>query len=142
MAGEDAENQPSSPASPSSAGFNTDQLPFSTSQNSENFSDEEAEVDPQVIRDEPEGEDLYNDNFLQDYKEINEQDQYESAGLNDSDDDNRDLGQIALDRRAAEAELDARESLLANRKLPRLLHDNGTNQIPAFYLLETLILKT
>ena len=73
MAGEDSDNQASSP---SSAGFNTDQLPFSTSQNSENFSDEEeAEVDPQVIRDEPEeeeeeeeeeeGEDLFNDNFHQ-----------------------------------------------------------------------------
>ena len=70
MAGEDSDNQASSP---SSAGFNTDQLPFSTSQNSENFSDEEAEVDPQIIRDEPEepeeeeedGEDLFNDNFLQ-----------------------------------------------------------------------------
>lgn len=69
MAGEDSDNQPSSP---SSAGFNTDQLPFCTSQNSENFSDGEAEVDPQVIRDEPEdeeeeeeGEDLFNDNFHQ-----------------------------------------------------------------------------
>ncbi|KAL0853942.1 hypothetical protein Bca101_059094 [Brassica carinata] len=110
MAGEDSDNQPSSPASPSSAGFNTDQLPFSTSQNSENFSDEEAEVDPQVIRDEPEdeeeedGEDLFNENFHQ------------------------DLGQIALDRRAAEAVLDARDSrFAANRKLPRLLHDNDSD---------------
>ncbi|KAJ0229598.1 YbaK/aminoacyl-tRNA synthetase-associated domain-containing protein [Hirschfeldia incana] len=95
----------------SSAGFNTDQLPFSTSPNSENFSDEEAEVDPQVITDEPDepedeedGEDLFNDNFLQD-----KQDQYESAGLDDSVNHDRDSGQIALDRRAAEAALDARE---------------------------------
>ncbi|XP_009107470.2 DNA replication licensing factor MCM2 isoform X2 [Brassica rapa] len=134
MAGEDSDNQPSSPASPSSAGFNTDQLPFSTSQNSENFSDEEeAEVDPQVIRDEPEdeeeeeeeeGEDLFNDNFHQDYEKRDEQDQYESVGLDDSVVDNRGLGQIALDRRAAEAVLDARETRLANRKLPHLLHDN------------------
>ncbi|KAF3519224.1 hypothetical protein DY000_02058652 [Brassica cretica] len=131
MAGEDSDNQPSSPASPSSAGFNTDQLPFSTSQNSENISDEEAEVDPQIIRDEPEeeeeedGEDLFNDNFLQDYGRRDEQDQYESVGLDDSVDDDRDLGQIALDRRAADAVLDARESRFANRKLPHLLHDNN-----------------
>ncbi|KAH0905988.1 hypothetical protein HID58_037815 [Brassica napus] len=136
MAGEDSENQPSSPASPSSAGFNTDQLPFSTSQNSENFSDEEAEVDPQIIRDEPEepeeeeedGEDLFNDNFLQDYGKRDEQDQYESVGLDDSVDDGRDLGQIALDRRAADAVLDARESRFANRKLPHLLHDNDSDE--------------
>ncbi|WZZ08144.1 hypothetical protein YC2023_094065 [Brassica napus] len=137
MAGEDSDNQPSSPASPSSAGFNTDQLPFSTSQNSENFSDEEeAEVDPQVIRDEPEdeeeeeeeeGEDLFNDNFHQDYEKRDEQDQYESVGLDDSVVDNRGLGQIALDRRAAEAVLDARETRLANRKLPHLLHDNDSD---------------
>ncbi|CAN6891728.1 unnamed protein product [Brassica oleracea] len=131
MAGEDSDNQPSSP---SSAGFNTDQLPFSTSQNSENFSDGEAEVDPQVIRDEPEdeeeeeeGEDLFNDNFHQDYEKRDDQDQYESVGLDDSVVDDRGLGQIALDRRAAEAVLDARESRLANRKLPHLLHDNDSD---------------
>ncbi|CAF2106625.1 hypothetical protein Bca4012_092342 [Brassica carinata] len=131
MAGEDSDNQPSSP---SSAGFNTDQLPFCTSQNSENFSDGEAEVDPQVIRDEPEdeeeeeeGEDLFNDNFHQDYEKRDDQDQYESVGLDDSVVDDRGLGQIALDRRAAEAVLDARESRLANRKLPHLLHDNDSD---------------
>lgn len=134
MAGEDSDNQPSSPASPSSAGFNTDQLPFSTSQNSENFSDEEAAVDTRIIgddADEPEdeeeedGEDLYNEDFMKDYKEMDGQDQYESVGLDDSVDDDRDLGQVMRDRRAADAVLDARETQLNNRKLPHLLHDNG-----------------
>jgi DNA replication licensing factor MCM2 len=135
MAGENSDNEPSSPASPSSAGFNTDQLPISTSQNSENFSDEEeAAVDTQVIRDEPdeaedeeeeEGEDLFNDTFMNDYRKMDENDQYESNGIDDSVDDERDLGQAMLDRRAADADLDARENRLANRKLPHLLHDNG-----------------
>lgn len=47
--------------------------------------------------------------------------------MDDSVDDDRDLGQIALDRRAADAVLDARESRFANRKLPHLLHDNNGN---------------
>ncbi|KAL1214156.1 DNA replication licensing factor MCM2 [Cardamine amara subsp. amara] len=42
MAGED--KQPSSPALTSSAGFNTDQSPFSTNQNSENFVYEERDL--------------------------------------------------------------------------------------------------
>lgn len=61
--------EPESPTSPS-VGFNTDQLPHThTSRASE---DDEASVDPDIIRDEPEpeeededGEDLYNDNFLE-----------------------------------------------------------------------------
>ncbi|XP_010522980.1 PREDICTED: DNA replication licensing factor MCM2 [Tarenaya hassleriana] len=134
MAGEGADNQPSSPDSPTSAGFNTDQLPFSTSQNSDNFSDEEAAVDPQIIRDDPEeaeeeeeGEDLFNDNYIDDYRQMNEQDQYESLGLDDSMEDERDLDQIMQDRQAAEAELDARETRVSGRKLPHLLHDNDSD---------------
>ncbi|CAH2035651.1 unnamed protein product [Thlaspi arvense] len=104
--------------------------------NSENFSDEEeAEVDPQIIRDEPDepedeeedGEDLYHDNFMEDYGGRGEQDHYEPAGLDDSVDDDRDLGQKADDRRAAEAVIEAREGRLANRKLPHLLHDNDSD---------------
>lgn len=59
---------PESPTSPS-VGFNTDQLPH-TSRASDD--DIEASVDPDIIRDEPEepdeedeGEDLYNDNFME-----------------------------------------------------------------------------
>ena len=69
-----AGNPPSTPESPTSGGFNTDQLPH-TSRTSENFSDEEeAAVDPQIIRDEAEdlpdeeeeeGEDLFHDNFME-----------------------------------------------------------------------------
>lgn len=80
--GEDGENPnssqldgipPSTPDSPT-LGFNTDQLPFNsrTSENYSDFDDDEAEVDPNIIHDEPEeneedeeGEDLFNDNLLE-----------------------------------------------------------------------------
>lgn len=66
------------PDSPTSAGFSTDQLPLNTSRTSENFStDDEAAVDPDIIRDEPEeadeeeeGEDLFNDNFMESVLDI------------------------------------------------------------------------
>ncbi|GMY26690.1 DNA replication licensing factor MCM2 [Fagus crenata] len=128
----------STPESPTSAGFNTDQIP----RTSENFTDDdeldvddEAAVDPEIIRDEPEeveeedeGEDLFNDVFLEDYREMNEQDQYESVGLDDSLEDERDLAQIMEDRRAAELELDTRDDVhVTTRKLPQLLHDHDTD---------------
>ena len=68
-----ADNPPTTPDSPTSAGFPTDQLPPNTSNFSDDFDDdeEEAAVDPNIIRDEPDdveeevdGEDLYNDDFL------------------------------------------------------------------------------
>lgn len=73
--GDDANgNPPSSPDSPTSAGFNTDQLPMNTSQNYSD-DDDEASVDPEIVRDElddvnlndeeEEGEDLFNDNFME-----------------------------------------------------------------------------
>lgn len=124
---------PSTPDSPTSAGFNTDQLPLNTSQNySED--DEEASVDPQIIRDEAEneeeeeeGEDLFNDNYMDDYRRMEEQDHYESFGLDESMEDERDLDQIMADRRAAEVELDARDARVVSsqRKLPQLLNDQG-----------------
>ncbi|KAL3835760.1 hypothetical protein ACJIZ3_010496 [Penstemon smallii] len=136
-------NPASTPDSPSSAGFNTDQLPFNTSQN---YSDEddgdEASVDPQIIRDDPEevgfnrvldeeeeeGEDLFNDNFMDDYQRLGEQDQYESLGIDDNSiEDERDLDQIMADRRAAEIELEAREAPVTQRKLPHLLHDQDSD---------------
>ncbi|PQM35481.1 DNA replication licensing factor MCM2 [Prunus yedoensis var. nudiflora] len=136
MAG-NAENPPSTPDSPTSVGFNTDQLPH-TSRTSENFSsssdDDEAAVDPEIVRDEPEedvlleeeeGEDLFHDNFLDDYRRMDEHDQYESLGLDDSVEDERDLDQIMADRRAAEIELDTRDGVQTTRKLPHLLHDQG-----------------
>ncbi|MCD9641541.1 MCM DNA helicase complex subunit [Datura stramonium] len=126
-------NPPSTPDSPTSVGFNTDQLPFNTSQN---YSEEdEASVDPDIIRDEPEdadfeeedGEDLFNDNYLDDYRRMGEADQYESLGLDDSLVDDRDLDQIIADRQAAEVELDTRDVHVSNRKLPQLLHDQDTD---------------
>lgn len=56
---------------------------------------------------------------------MDENDQYESAGLNDSFEDERDLDQIMADRNAAEMELDARQGVASQRKLPHLLHDQG-----------------
>ncbi|KAL1334951.1 hypothetical protein HN51_063889 [Arachis hypogaea] len=123
--------EPESPTSPS-AGFNTDQLPH-TSHVSE---DDEASVDPDIIHDEPEdenpeededGEDLYNDNYMDDYRRLDDHDQFESAGLDDSVEDVRDFDQIMEDRRAAEVELDARDGRLNNRKFPQLLHDQDTD---------------
>ncbi|XP_021890823.1 DNA replication licensing factor MCM2 [Carica papaya] len=136
MAGEESGNPPSTPESPTSAGFNTDQLPPNTSHTSENFTDEddEAAVDPHVIRDEPEdleeeeeGEDLYNDNFMDDYRQMDEHDQYESLGIDDSLEDERDIDRIMEDRRAAEIELDGRDARVSNRKLPQLLHDQDSD---------------
>ncbi|KVH95745.1 DNA replication licensing factor MCM2 [Cynara cardunculus var. scolymus] len=129
---------PLTPDSPTSAGFNTDQLPFNTSRTSENYSDyddDEAAVDPEIIRDEPEeidedegeGEDLFNDNYIEDYRRMEENDQYESVGLDDSLEDERDLDQIMADRRAAEIELATRDGTASQRKLPHLLHDQDTD---------------
>ncbi|KAH6771094.1 minichromosome maintenance family protein [Perilla frutescens var. hirtella] len=127
---------PSTPDSPTSAGFNTDQLPFNTSQNYTD-DDDEASVDPEIIRDdvevedineeEEEGEDLFNDNFMDDYRRMGEHDQYERMGIDDSLEDDRDLDQIIADRRAAEVELDAKEARVSQRKLPQLLHDQDTD---------------
>ncbi|XP_057950035.1 DNA replication licensing factor MCM2 [Malania oleifera] len=132
-------NLPTTPESPTSAGFNTDQLPPNTSRTSENFSDEdddEAAVDPHVVTDEPDdgdapededGEDLFLDNFMDDYRRMEEHDQYESVGLDESLEDERDLDQIMADRRAAEIELDARDARTTQRKLPHLLRDQDTD---------------
>ncbi|KAG6581631.1 DNA replication licensing factor MCM2-like isoform X2 [Cucurbita moschata] len=126
-------NPPSTPDSPTtSAGFETDQLPH-LSQTSDIYPDEdEAAVDPHVLPDEPdpdeeeEGEDLYHDNFLDDYRRMDEHDQYESLDLDDSLEDERDLDQIMEDRRAAEIELDTRDAQFTRRKLPELLHDQDS----------------
>ncbi|CAN1159255.1 DNA replication licensing factor MCM2 [Linum perenne] len=129
-----SDNQPpSTPDSPTSADFNTDVLPHNTSQNNTDDydDDDEASVDPQIIPDEDilvededeEGEDLFHDTFMDDYRRMDEHDQYETVGLDDSLEDERDLDQIVQDRRAAELELDAREGRTSNRKLPQLLHD-------------------
>lgn len=60
---------------------------------------------------------------------MDEHDQYESLGLDESLEDERDLDQIMADRRAAELELDARDGHVSTnpsrKKLPQLLHDQG-----------------
>ncbi|KAK7264726.1 hypothetical protein RJT34_32336 [Clitoria ternatea] len=67
---------------------------------------------------EEDGEDLYNDNFMDDYRGMEEADQFESAGLDD-----RDFDHMMEDRRAAEVELDPRAC--NHNKLPQLLHGRG-----------------
>lgn len=56
---------------------------------------------------------------------MDEHDQYESLGLDDSLEDERDFDQIIRDRRAAEIELENRDAQFNRRKLPELLHDHG-----------------
>lgn len=61
-----------------------------------------------------------------DYRRLDEHDQYESLGLDDSLEDERDLDQVMEDRRAAEVELEARDRRFGgNRKLPHLLNEQG-----------------
>lgn len=72
---DDSENPSSTPGSPTSAGFSTDRLPPNTSRTTDSYSDDdEAAVDPHVlpeddeadaVEEEEEGEDLYNDNFME-----------------------------------------------------------------------------
>ncbi|CAD6257112.1 unnamed protein product [Miscanthus lutarioriparius] len=144
---DDSENN--APSTPGSPGFSTDRLPPNTTSRGatdpSSYSDDdgEAEVDPHVLPDDDdpaaavapdedeEGEDLFNDNYLDDYRRMDEHDQYESVGLDDSLDDERNLDEIMADRRAAEAELDARDvrtGAAVERKLPRMLHDQDTDE--------------
>ncbi|KZV57959.1 DNA replication licensing factor mcm2-like [Dorcoceras hygrometricum] len=132
---DDSGNRPSSsPGSPTSTGFNTDQLPLNSSQNYSDYDDDEASVDPQIIGDdvnddeeEEQGEDLFNDDFMDDYRRMEQQDQYESVGLDDSIEDDRDIGQIIADRRAAEIELEARDAHATNSRIPQLLREQDTD---------------
>ncbi|KAK7275965.1 hypothetical protein RIF29_17093 [Crotalaria pallida] len=125
------------PSSPASVGFNTDQLPHTHTSHASDDDDDEASVDPNIIPDEAEqlpddedddGEDLFNDNFMDDYRRMEDHDQFESVGLDDSLEDDRDFDQVMQDRRAAEVELDARDGRVSTRnKLPHLLHDHDTD---------------
>lgn len=73
-----------------------------------------------------------------DYRRLDEHDQYESLGLDDSLEDERDLDQIIADRRAAELELEARDGQMSinpsRKKLPQLLHDQGKLFLSLFFL--------
>lgn len=69
---------------------------------------------------------------------MDEQDQYESLGLDDSVEDERGFDQIMADRRAAEVELDTRDARVSHRKLPQLLHDQGPAIACYSYLLDLL----
>lgn len=133
------DSDPSTPGSPTSGpGFSTDRLPPTSSSrhrsSTQSISDE-AEVDPDILGEDPgdeedegEGEDLYNDNFIQqDYQCLEGQDRYESVDLDDEYQDERGYDEIMADRRAAEAELDARHGVSVNRKLPRILRDQDTD---------------
>ncbi|KAJ3671882.1 hypothetical protein LUZ60_007961 [Juncus effusus] len=147
---DNSDNNPSTPGSPTSAGFSTDRLPPTRTTDSYSDEEEAAEEIPvldDVIDDvaagtpaggeeDEEGEDLYNDNYLDDYRRLDEQDNYESMGLDESLDDERDLDQIMADRRAAEIELDTREGrtgvMPGGRKLPQMLNDQDTDDEASF----------
>ncbi|KAI3912274.1 hypothetical protein MKW92_008221 [Papaver armeniacum] len=101
-----------------------------------------SEVDPRIVLDEPDGEnleeeedreDLYNDNFLDDYRPMGEHDHYERVGLDDSFEDERDFNQIMEDKRSSEVDLDIRDEGdddgdWRGSKFPRLLHDQDTDE--------------
>lgn len=66
---------------------------------------------------------------------MDEHDQYESLGLDDSLEDERDLDQIMEDRRAAEMELDTRDAPVTEPKLPRMLLDQGDRLLLTWFKL-------
>ena len=70
-----------------------------------------------------------------DYRRMGEHDQYESLGLDDSLEDERDLDQIMEDRRAAEVELDTRDVRTTEPKLPRMLLDQGDHLLLTWFNL-------
>ena len=72
---------------------------------------------------------------------MDEHDQYESLGLDESLEDERDLDQIMEDRRAAEMELDTRDTRITETKLPRLLLDQGDSLLVIWFNLVFLINK-
>ena len=76
-----------------------------------------------------------------DYRRMDEHDQYESLGLDESLEDERDLDQIMEDRRAAEMELDTRDTRITETKLPRLLLDQGDSLLVIWFNLVFLINK-
>lgn len=79
-----------------------------------------------------------NEIWCSDYRRMDEHDQYESLGLDESLEDDRDFDQIMADRRAAETELDARDGIVLTnpnrKKLPQLLHDQGKDFFIIFIL--------
>ncbi|GER57743.1 DNA replication licensing factor mcm2, partial [Striga asiatica] len=118
---------------PASAALSSDQLPMNSSQIYTD-DDGEASVEAEIITDEEkdniddeEGEDLFNDQFMNDFRRMGKQDQYETLGLDDSVEDDRVLDQIMADSRAAEIELDAKQPSPSHRKYPQILHDQDTN---------------
>ncbi|KAI3508653.1 hypothetical protein L1887_23662 [Cichorium endivia] len=112
MAGENTGREkhppPSAPDSPTS-----DQLPFNvgTPENYFDYEDDDPNLNGDVLEerdeDEQEDEDFFNDNYIEDYGRIDDLDEYESVGLDDSLEEEEDLDQIMADCEAAETELDA-----------------------------------
>lgn len=67
-------------------------------------------MDPHNIKDESEneeeedeGEDLFNNNYMDDYRRMDEQDHYESLDPDDSTENERVLDQIVADHRHSQA---------------------------------------
>lgn len=91
-------------------------------------SDDEAQEDQIGVassqgtpEEEESGEELINDNMINDYKPIPELDRYEEEGLDDEQDfEDMDIEQ----RRKAEEEIDRRRRInLDDRRVPQALHD-------------------
>ena len=109
----------SSGADPFSQGVNR--------QNEDGDDDREERVvdddDVDVEEEEEEGEDLMDMNQMrEDYRAIDAMDHYGEEGIDDAFADQRSEGQLAVDRRAADAELDRRDRRRAPGSLcPRAL---------------------
>ncbi|KAG6429363.1 hypothetical protein SASPL_107413 [Salvia splendens] len=120
--------------SPTSAGFNTDQLPFNTSQN---YTDGDDMRSSGTIS-------KKNTSTSKRKKERTSSTTiswtYEQLGFatfvftNGDTDGCRDLDQIMADQRAAKLELDAKEARVSQRKLPQLLHDQDDETEIDFHL--------
>ncbi|XP_024380390.1 DNA replication licensing factor MCM2 [Physcomitrium patens] len=130
--------------------FDTDRLPLSSTgggrrgsmggsefdSENEAVEDRNLFIDEEIVdqEEEEDGEDLYDENFMQrDYQTLEEQDRYEVDGLDDEVEDTRDFATIMADRRAAEANLDERDGILNHsrvRKLPTMLqeYDDDENE--------------
>ena len=67
---------------------------------------------------EEEGEDLLNDNFMDDYRRMDEQDQYDPVGLDESFEDDMDTDQVIQDRRVPGLKLEARDVCLFKSEAP------------------------
>ncbi|CAM6107217.1 unnamed protein product [Calypogeia fissa] len=133
----DSQDEPSSSSSsPTGSARSGDRSSRRRRRSSSRAASEEAEVVPDMDIEDPgdeeadDGEDLLNEDLLnRDYAVLPEQDRYESDGLDDGVEDDRDMEQLMADRMAAEAVLDGLDERPQNRrKLPDFLVEGDASE--------------